>query len=429
MAHSTSVWATQQAVLAPVTIRASTLCFVKRGMLRERVIGSGAPLWAVLAIVGGYDVMATILGTLKKRAAATLRAVHARFLRWTKPATRTLVRGAITDVTMSKAALMAENALLRQQLIVLRRQVKRPVFKPHDRLLLILLARLVRSWQEALLIVRPDTLLRWHRHGYRLLWRARSAAAAKRPQVSPETVALIKRIAAENRLWGAERIRGELLKLGIRLGKRTVQRHMRSERSPQPQRRGQTWATFVHTHAHDIWACDFLPIIDLGFRTLFAFFIIDLGSRRVVHVGVTRHPTDAWVAQQVREATPFGLAPRFLIRDNDGKFGAQFARVATGSRIEVLRTPIRAPRANAVCERFLGSVRRECVDHLLILHENQLRRVLLAYCAYFNTARPHQGIGQAIPQTIGYVGTPAAAAPVVSIPVLGGLHHDYRRAA
>jgi len=164
-------------------------------------------------------------------------------------------------------------------------------------------------------------------------------------------------------------------------------------------------------------------------RALFAFFIIDLGSRRVVHVGVTRHPTDAWLAQQLREATPFGLAPRFLIRDNDATFGAQFARVAAGSRIEVLRTPIRAPRANAICERFLGSVRRACLDHLLILHENQLRRVLRAYCAYVNTARPHQGIGQAISETTGHMGTLHPAAPIVALPVLGGLHHDYRRAA
>ncbi len=336
--------------------------------------------------------------------------------------------GAINDVARSKAALMAENALLRQQLIVLQRQIQRPAFMPRDRVLLVLLARLVRGWRSVLLIVHPDTLLRWHRQGYRLVWRARSAATTKRPQVAPETVALIKRIAAENRLWGAERIRGELLKLGIRVGKRTVQQHMRTTRAPRPC--GQTWATFLHNHAHEVWACDFLPVIDLGFRSLFAFFVVDLGSRKVVHVGVTRHPTDAWVAQQLREATPFGTAPRFLIRDNDGKFGAQFARVAAGSRIEVLRTPIRAPRANAICERFLGSVRRECLDHLLILHEGQLRRVLRAYCTYFNEARPHQGIGQAIPDAAeqqSAVHRPATS--VVSIPVLGGLHHDYRHAA
>ncbi len=146
--------------------------------------------------------MATIFGMLKKRAAAPLRAVHARLLRWTKPATRTPVRGAIADVTMTKAALVAENVLFRQQLIVLRRQVTRPALTPRDRVLLVLLARLVHSWQAALLIVQPDTLLRWHRQGYRLIWRVKSTTAMKRPQVSEETVALIKRMAAENRLWG-----------------------------------------------------------------------------------------------------------------------------------------------------------------------------------------------------------------------------------
>jgi len=334
----------------------------------------------------------------------------------------------MADVAKGKAALIAENALLRQQLIVLQRQVKRPVFTPRDRLLLVLLARLVAGWQGALLLVQSDTLLRWHRHAFRLVWRATSATALKRPQIAPATVALIKRLAAENPLWGAERVRGEMIKLGIRVGKRTVQRYMRSVRPLRP--RGQTWATFLHTHAHDVWACDFLPVIDLRFRALFAFFIVDLGSRRVVHVGVTRHPTDAWVAPQWREATPFGTGARFLIRDNDAKFGPQFARVAVGSRIEVLRTPVRAPRANAICERFLGSVRRECLDHLLILHEHHLLRVLRAYCMYFNRMRPHQGIGQTIPdrgeQAIQQYPTAAA---IVSVPILGGLHHDYQWAA
>jgi len=171
----------RRAVLAPVTIRTSMLCFVKRGMRRERVIGGGVPLWTVRAVAGGCDVMATIFGLLTKRAAATLRVVHARRLRWTKPATRTPVRGALADVTRSTAALVAENALLRQQLLVLQRTVTRPAVRPRDRVLLVRLARLVRGWQAALLIVQPDTLLRGHRHGYRRVWRARSVTAAQRP--------------------------------------------------------------------------------------------------------------------------------------------------------------------------------------------------------------------------------------------------------
>ncbi len=202
--------------------------------------------------------------------------------------------------------------------------------------------------------------------------------------MSAKTVATIQRLAAENRLWGAERIRGELRKLGIRVGKRTVQRHMRAARPQPTSGGGQTWATFLRNHAHETWACDFLQVVDLRFRALFAFCIVELGSRRVVHVGVTRHPTDAWVAQQLREATPFGTAPRFLIRDNDRKYGPAFDRVAAGSRITVRRTPLRAPRANATCERFLGSARRECLDHVLVLGEGHLRRVLREYVAYFN---------------------------------------------
>src|SRR5215468_5590160 len=148
---------------------------------------------------------------------------------------------------------------------------------------------------------------------------------------------------------------------------------MRSVRTTRPH--GQTWKTFLHTHAKDIWACDFLPVTDLFFRSLFAFFIIELQSRRVIHVGVTRCPTDAWTAQQLREATAYGKGPKYLIRDNDSKFGVNFTRVAKTSSIEILKTPYHAPRANAICERFLGSVRRECLDHLLILHEKQLHRV------------------------------------------------------
>jgi putative transposase len=208
----------------------------------------------------------------------------------------------------SKPELVAENALLRQQVIVLVRSTRRPRISRSDRALLVLLASRVRAWRQALLIVQPATLLRWHRAGFRLLWRWRSAPRSNQARVSPETVALIRRMTRENRLWGAERIRGELLKLRSAVGKRTVQRHMRAARPPRPA--GQTWATFLRTHGRGIWACDFLQLTDQLFRPLFAFFIVELGSRRVVHVGVTRAPTDAWVAQQLREATPEGAGPR-----------------------------------------------------------------------------------------------------------------------
>ena len=187
----------------------------------------------------------------------------------------------------------------------------------------------------------------------------------------------------------------------------------------------QTWGTFLRNHAKDIWACDFLQAYDLFFRTIFVFAIIELGSRRMVHFGVTGNPTDAWVAQQLREATPFGEGPRFLIRDNDSRYGDSFAAVAAGTGIEVLRTPYEAPKANAHCERFLGSVRREYLEFFLFLSERHLKRVMKEYQAYFNDARPHQGIEQRIPCQPERGDESPAGGKVVSLPVLGGIHHDY----
>jgi putative transposase len=374
------------------------------------------------------DIVQRILMFVTRLTRFSIRSLHHHFVAWTKPNTSSLLLGMLTDLARSKSELVAENALLRQQLIILRRQVKRPACTKTDRMLLVLLARIVRSWKQALVIVQPETLLRWHRQGFRLFWKYTSRAVASQPKIAAETVALIKEMARDNRLWGAERIRGELLKLGIRVCKRTIQKYMRQVSTPRP--RGQTWKTFLRTHAQQVWACDFLPVTDLFFRSLFAFFIIELHSRKVIHVGVTRSPTDAWITQQLQEATAYGAGPKYLIRDNDSKFGVGFVRLAKTSHIEILKTPYQAPRANAMCERFLGSVRRECLDHLLIFHEKQLHRVLNAYMHYFNRARPHQGIKQQIPeQKAGSVPARHASGKVISFPVLGGLHYDYRRSA
>src|SRR5437870_3836669 len=374
---------------------------------------------------GEVFVMARILTHFRRLKDGCLEALSSRFARWTKPLASSLPLQTLADLGRSKSELLAENALLRQQLIILRRQVKRPPITRTDRVLLVLLARLVRTWKQALIIVQPDTLLRWHRELFRLYWKRRSKASSQKPKVAAETIALIREMATENRLWGAERIRGELLKLGMHVCKRTIQKYIRQVRTPQP--RGQKWATFLHNHAAQIWACDFLQVTDLFFRPLFAFFIIELESRKVIHVGVTRSPTDSWVAQQLREATPYGQAPKYLIRDNDSKFGPCFARVATTSAIEILKTPVHAPRANAICERFLRSVRQECLDHLLILHEKQLQRVLNQYVAYFNLARPHQGIRQQLPESNrSSLSSHQAGNKVIGVPIMGGLHHDYQ---
>ena len=348
------------------------------------------------------------------------------FRRWTKPVTASLAIDALADMTRSRADLVAENALLRQQLIILRRQVKRPKLTNGDRVRLVLLARITRYWRHALHIVQPDTLLRWHRDLFRLYWRYKSRKRKRKPRITQETIAIIKRMANENCLWGAERIRGELLKLGIKVSKRTIQRYM-----PKLHRKSsQTWATFLKNHAGDIWACDFTVVHDLLFRPRYIFIIIELKRRRIVHTAVTRNPTDAWVAQQLREATAWGKGPRYLIRDRDKKYGRLFSTVARSTGIKELKTPIKAPRANAVCERLMGSLKRECLDHMFVLHQEQLHQMVREYVDFYNHLRPHQGIRQQIPTKSGVNSRSAAVentTKIVATPILGSLHHSYSR--
>ncbi len=251
-----------------------------------------------------------------------------RIKQWSKPTTIKLAVEALTDLKRSRQDLIAENALLRQQLIVLKRQVKRPQLTQGDRIRLVGLARLTGFWQQALHIAQPDTLLRWHRDLFRRYWRWKSKPKKKtKPRLSPETIVLIQQMARENLTWGAKRIRGELLNLGITVSKRSIQKYIPADRH---EKSGQTWSTFLKNHFPDIWACDFTGVHDLLFRPIYIFVIMELHTRRVVHAGVTRNPTDAWVAQQLREATPWDQKPKYLIRDRDGKFGHHFAAAASG---------------------------------------------------------------------------------------------------
>jgi len=218
------------------------------------------------------------------------------------------------------------------------------------------------------------------------------------------------------------------LKLGIQVSKRTVQRHMPKIR----KKSGPSWATFLKNHAADIWSCDFTVVHDLLFRPLYIFIIMELKTRRIIHTAVTSSPTDAWTAQQLREATPWRTGPKFLIRDRDSKFGQQFKSVARSSGIKSLpcggikelQTPFRAPRANAVCERCIGSLKRECLDHMLIIHRNQLNRVVKEFTDYYNHSRPHQGIEQRMPARFKQA-TPSSTGNIICTPVLGGLHHMF----
>ncbi len=298
-------------------------------------------LGSILDFVGSY--VADFLRGFEQRARAV-----------TKPHTG-LGLGGLADRVRSRQELVAENRLLRQQVILLRRQIGRPRLGPLDRAGLVVLAGRTKTWASAMLLVKPDTILRWHREGFRLFWRRKSKAWNREPRICRATIDLIRQMARNNKLWGAERIRGELLKLGIRHAKTTVQKYMRAVRGGSP--RGQSWRTFIRNHGDHVWACDFLQTYDVFFRPIFAFFITEIGTRRVVHVGVTKSPTSAWTAQQLRNATQPETSPKFLVRDRDSKFGHDFDTVAAGAGIRVVVTPYKTPNAKGYvshCTSWVG---------------------------------------------------------------------------
>ena len=350
---------------------------------------------------------------------------------WTKPATSILIIGILSDLARNRTDLVVENALLRQQLIVLNRQVKLAQLTNSDRFCLVFLTRFTVFWKQALHIVQPETLLRWHRELFRFYWKRKSQG---KPKISAETIDLIRKMAVENCLWGAERIRGELLKLGIEVSKRTIQKYMPKARPshvashivPMPLR--ETWATFLKNQAGAMWACDFTVVYDWLFRQWYIFVVMELKTRRIVHMGVTKYPTDEWTVQQLREATPWGRGSKYLIRDRDSKYATHFSAMAISSGIQELKTPYRTPQANGICERFMGSLRRECLDQILFHDGRHVQRVVREYTAYFNQERPHQGISQCIPAQYNLPKSKPASGRITSKTILGGLHHSYSRA-
>ena len=353
-----------------------------------------------------------------------LNRVKAQIKKITKPATVSLAAGAVSDLTRTKSDLVVENAILRQQLIVLKRSVKRPKFSTGDRIRLSFLARLTDFWHSAMHIVQPETILRWHRDLFRRYWRRKSNAKSNQPRIPQETIDLIRQMAQENPLWKAKKIQGELLKLGITLHQHTIRKYMRQVRRST----GQNWKTFLKNHARDIWASDFTVIHTIFFKPLYVLTFMKHETREVVHTAVTGHPTDEWTAQQLREATPWGERPRFLISDNDSKYGEKFSAVARGSGIKELKTPFKAPRANAIQERFWGTLRRECCNHFLIFSQQQLSRIVREFAAYYNQERAHQGIEQRIPGRFKEQRPETShklKGRVVVTPHLNGLHHSY----
>jgi hypothetical protein len=325
-------------------------------------------------------------------------------------------------------ALRAENLALRHQLAVLQERRKHRVrLQAADRLLWVLIAHLWPGWRSALVIVRPETVVAWHRQGFRLFWRRKSQAGQRgRPAISPEAIALIRRMSRENPIWGAPRIHGELRKLGIEISQSTVAKYVLRRSGPRSS--GQSWTTFLRNHLGETAAIDFFVVPTLTFRLLFVFVVLSHDRRRIQHIGVTPHPTSAWTAQQMREAFPWNTTPRYLVRDRDGIYsGFEFKNTLQSLRIEDTPTAPRSPWQNPYAERVIGSIRRECTDHVIAIGERQLTRVLRRYQKYYNTSRTHLGLGKDAPDPRP-IENPELGM-VVARPVLGGLHHRYFRKA
>jgi putative transposase len=319
--------------------------------------------------------------------------------------------------------LALENLALRQQLAVYKRTVTRPRLRKTDRLFWVGLARVWAGWRQSLVMVTPDAVLRWQRRRFREYWTKLSGRPEGRPPVSAEIKALVSRMAAANPLWGAPRIHGELLKLGIDVAERTVSRLVPKRRTPP----SQTWRTFLANHVRDLVSLDFFTVPTAGLRVLFVLVVLAHDRRRVVHFNVTEHPTAAWTAQQIVDTFPDDSAPAYLLRDRDHVYGESFRHRVKGMRISEVLTAPHCPWQNPFAERLIGSVRRECLEHVVVLSERHLRRILTAYFAYYHRARTHLSLGKDTPD--GRPIEPPELGRVLQIPEVGGLHHRYVRHA
>src|SRR5271157_4728528 len=320
----------------------------------------------------------------------------------------------------SRARLEAENLVLRQQIIVLRRTApKRLRFSAFDRLMFVGLYRLFPDIRDALAVVRPETVIRWHRAGFRAYWRWKSRPHRGRPTVPLEIRQLIREMSLANPLWGAPRIHGELLKLGIAIGQTSVAKYMARRRGPP----SQGWRTFLRNHADGIAAMDLFVVPTISFRLLYGLLILRHDRRRLLWLGATTHPTAEWIARQLTEACGWDEAPRYLVRDRDRSYGEVFVRCVRAMGIRDRPTSPRSPWQNAYAERLIGSIRGECIDHVIVFGECHLRHLLRSYLDYYNETRTHLSLDKDAPisraiQTVGRI---------FARPVLGGLHHQYVR--
>ena len=331
-----------------------------------------------------------------------------------------LLRWILLDLFRSRSSLEGEVIALRHQLNVLRRRTpKRPALRSFDRLIFILLYRLAPTVPDAVTIVRPETIMRWHRAGFRSFWRWKSRRRPGRPKVPLEVRQLIREISLANPLWGAPRIHGELLKLGIDVGQTSVAKYMARRRRPP----SQGWRTFLRNHADGIASIDLFVVPTISFRLLYGLLVLRHDRRCILWLGVTAHPSAEWIAQQVTEACGWENAPHSLIHDRDRVYGEAFTRRVRAMGIRDRPTAPRSPWENGHAERLIGSIRRECLDHVIVFGEQHLRRVLRSYQQYYNGKRTHLSLAEDAP-------LPRAIQTVVNIlplPVLGGPHHHYVR--
>ncbi len=321
----------------------------------------------------------------------------------------------------SRRDLALENVALRHQLMVLQRQPGRPRLKDRDRLVWMCLRRLWHGWHRALVIVQPATIVKWHRKGFRAYWRWKSRPTGGRPRIDREVRELIRDVWRSNPTWGKPRIQAELRKIGIEVSDSTVWRY----RPPRGTPPSQGWRAFLDNHVGDIVAIDFFVVPTATFRILYIFLVMSHDRRRILHFNVTTSPSAQWTAQQVREAFPYETAPRYLLRDRDGIFGTDFVRRVESMGVKEVVTAPASPWQNPYCERLIGSIRRECLDHVIVLNERHLMRVLRSYASYYHSARTHRSLDDDCPDPRSV--EPPEMGDVVAIPRVGGLHHRYCR--
>ncbi len=335
----------------------------------------------------------------------------------------TLLRTLISTLA-SHRQLALENLALRQQIAVLQRTTKRPRLKNSDRLFWVLLSKIWKDWAGGLAVVKPGTVIRWHRKGFRLYWTWKSRRKGHgRPAVPSEVRQLIRRMSQTNSRWGAPRVHGELLKLGIEISQAAVSKYMVRHRKPP----SQSWRSFLNNHVRDLVSIDFFTVPTVTFRVLFVFVILAHERRRIIHFNVTESPSAKWTAQQIVEAFPWDTAPRYLLRDRDGTYGHEFTSRIDHMGIKEVKTAPRSPWQNPFVERLIGTLRRDCIDHVIVVGENHLRRILRDYFAYYHSCRTHLSLDKDSPEQRKV--EPPDQGKVVELPMVGGLHHRYARLA